>query len=81
MFIPTLTGNYINSNLLVKIFINPDTRYAKPRISARDCIGTEHHISEHENRADAEKTLKELIKEIHGEVQNRDVRVFHTDGS
>ena len=75
MFIPTLTGNYINSNLLVKIFINPDTRYVKPRISARDCIGTEHFISEHENRANAEKALKELIKEIHGEIQMRETIV------
>ena len=71
MFIPTLTGNYINSNLLVKIYINPDPRYAKPRIGARDCIGTEHYISEHENRVEAEKALKELIKEIHGEIQRR----------
>lgn len=79
MFIKTISGNYINANLLIKIYIN--TEYRTPKIGtldcidARDCTGTVHHISEHENKVEAEKALEKLIETINYETQNVNARV------
>lgn len=74
MFIQTIIENYLNTNLIIKFYLD-DMTYGKTRVVGRDVRGAVHYISQHDTRELAKNSLDVLMKKLNTQTQNIDARV------